>query len=82
MPYTQHIRLLEFAIKHNLIITPIGWRNHIAQYDKLGHCPCEATRPECPCPEAIGEVKAKGHCSCSLFWRDYPTYLQQCYPTQ
>jgi len=76
----HQIKLICFAKEHDYIITPLGWKKHIAQYDKLGHCPCEVSRPECPCPEAVNDIRETGHCRCSLFWRSYDTYLAQCYP--
>jgi hypothetical protein len=79
MTHAQQKRLIEFALKHKFIITPMGWKNHLAQYDKLGHCPCEVTRPECPCPEAVTEVPEKGHCSCSLFYASYKRYMEICF---
>lgn len=76
----QHeIELLKFAKEHEWIITPLGWSKHTLVFNKHGHCPCDSERPNCPCPEAITEVHETGHCKCSLYWRNYDTYLSQCY---
>jgi len=34
-----------------------------------GRCPCSDTRPQCPCPESVDEVRKNGQCLCGLFVR-------------
>jgi ferredoxin-thioredoxin reductase catalytic subunit len=82
MKYELEISWIVFAKQHEFIITPLGWQKHKTQYNKLGSCPCDSQRPVCPCPEAFNEVRNLGHCKCSLFWRNYDTYLAQCFPDQ
>ena len=77
--HIQEERLVQFAIDHGFIITPVGWKNHLAQYDKLGRCPCSPDRPDCPCKEAAEETKRRGHCLCSLFYSSYEDYIEICF---
>ena len=68
-------QILDFARDNKLIINAgVGYDYSIDSYFMFGHCPCDAKRPDCPCPEAVGEVKEKGCCKCRLFWRDYDVF--------
>ncbi len=69
--------LLQFAILHGCVITPVGYNYLIDLYHKLGHCPCKKDRPVCPCPQSVEEMKAVGHCFCTMFWKDYQVYLDE-----
>jgi hypothetical protein len=70
----HRVRLLEFARTNDCIITPIGWQYYIDSFAMFNCCPCDKTRANCPCPEAIKEVHNIGYCLCKLFWRSYATY--------
>jgi len=78
--HAHEIRLIEYALKLGFIITPLGWFDHLKAYREHGHCPCDVNRPNCPCSLAQFEVMSVGHCKCSLFYRNYETYLGICYP--
>ena len=70
-PATTRMRrdICDFARDHKLIIHPAGYDYYIWAYFQGGHCPCDKTRPVCPCNEALVEVAQVGHCRCNLFWR-------------
>ncbi len=70
-------QILDFARDNNLVIHPGGgFEYYVKIFYESGHCPCDKTRPDCPCPEAVNEVREKGHCKCCLFWRDLDTYKE------
>lgn len=73
---------IEFAIKNSLAINPAGYRKYADNYAKFGCCPCDSNRHSCPCPEALGEVAAQGHCLCHLFWKNYETFLAEKWPKE
>ncbi|MCK9600849.1 MAG: hypothetical protein M0R06_17540 [Sphaerochaeta sp.] len=66
--------MLDFARDNNLVITPAGYDYFVDNYLEFGHCVCDKTRPVCPCPQALEDVKEIGHCKCRLFFRDYDTF--------
>lgn len=72
----QEERVLEFAIINKCVVTPLGWHFALEAYNEFGHCVCDPQRPHCPCEQAPQEIAEKGHCRCSLFWKDYPTYMK------
>ena len=74
---TQAIKLIKFAQEHNFVINPAGYAYYAQSFGMFGCCPCDASRKECPCEQAITEVPEKGKCLCHLFWRDYKTYLEE-----
>jgi ferredoxin-thioredoxin reductase catalytic subunit len=66
--------VLAFAIHHNCVINPDGWRSYLESYTRKGHCPCDKERMECPCKQAPQEIKQKARCLCGLFWSSYEAY--------
>ena len=74
----MRVRVLDFAQEHNLVIHPgNGYDYYIEGYLMFNHCPCDPSRPNCPCPESLEEIKTKGHCKCILFWKDNETFRQK-----
>ena len=73
---SMKIRLLEWAQKHNLVITPGGWGPHIDNFLEFRACVCDLSRPDCPCPQSLDEIKETGHCLCRLFWRNYKDFME------
>ena len=69
--------ICDFARDNGFVIHPKGYDYYIDSYNLLGYCSCDKTRLSCPCPEAIEEVKEKGHCLCRLFWRDLDTFKEK-----
>lgn len=71
----QRRKILVFAAANNLVIHPArGYDYYVEAYQRHSACPCDTTRKDCPCPQAIEECKVDGHCLCRLFWRDYLTF--------
>ena len=68
--------IIEHAEKHNMVINPVGYDYYVDGFITFNHCPCDSTRPKCPCEESVEEVKEKGHCKCHLFWRDLNTFKE------
>ena len=68
--------LLDFAHEHNLVMNPKGYDYYIESYLMFNCCPCDKSRLECPCPEALEEVASKGHCLCRLFWKSYKVFKE------
>ena len=67
--------ILDFARDHNMVINPgRGYDYYVDSFYKFKACPCDATRLECPCPDAVEEVKKDGWCKCRLFWRNHDTF--------
>lgn len=64
-----------FAQEYKFVIHPKGFDYYLKAYLEAGHCPCDSTRKNCPCSEAVEEVKNKGHCLCRLFWRSYQDFV-------
>lgn len=73
----QYKKMLEFMhlnnvgvnSKHNLS----EWVKKV--YEKGGKCPCNPKiRPECPCSQAMEEIKSKGVCDCKLFGNNNACY--------
>ncbi len=69
--------ILDFAQKYGLVINPAGYERFVSNYYDFGFCVCDPTRKNCPCPESVKECENFGHCKCSLYWRDYKTFLEQ-----
>ena len=65
----QYDKMNVFKVSHDLETHPLktlqGWAEVVVQ---KGHCPCVATRPLCPCPEALGEIANNGKCKCGKFF--------------
>lgn len=67
--------ILDFARDNGFVINPgRGYDYYADGYFKFGHCPCDKSRLECPCPESINEVKRYGWCKCRLYWKDLDTF--------
>ncbi len=73
----QMIRLLEYATENGFVIHPMGYQYYVDGFNEFRHCPCDATRPACPCKEANDEVRTKGKCKCQLFWLNYERYVKE-----
>jgi hypothetical protein len=70
--------ILDFARDNKLVIHPgRGYDYYIDSYFMFNRCPCDATRLDCPCNEAVAECKETGWCKCRLYWRDYDTFKDQ-----
>ena len=67
----QFINMLAFKNAHNLKVHPLktlrGWAEHIIK-ERNGYCPCDNSRPACPCPQAPSEIKENGKCFCGKFF--------------
>ena len=71
----KRFEIIDYAIEHNFVIDPgKGMERFIENILTFGYCPCDRSRPTCPCPQAAAEVASKGKCLCSLFWADYRAY--------
>ena len=66
--------VLEFAIKNQCVVNPMGWNSALENFNEFKSCVCDPSRHSCPCEQAPQEIKEKGHCKCNLFFRDYETY--------
>lgn len=53
-------------VTNSLIHYGVNLREHQEKVLKSG-CPCSRERPNCPCPEAVVELKTKGYCLCRVF---------------
>jgi hypothetical protein len=73
----QVMRVISFAQANGFVINPTGYGYYIDGFNTFRHCPCDQSRPECPCKEAIDEVSTHGKCKCQLFWKDYNVYLKE-----
>lgn len=70
-------RILDYAEEHSLVIHPArGYDYYVEAVGRHGHCPCDARRLDCPCPQAAGEANEQGHCLCRLFFRDNKTFKE------
>ena len=68
-------KILDWARDHNLVIHPgAGYDYYIDSFNQFNACPCDLSRPDCPCPESVEECKEKGHCKCRLFWRSHDDF--------
>jgi hypothetical protein len=72
----QAVKIISFAEKYNLFITPMGYEYYAKAFNEFQHCPCDKYRSACPCDLALSEIERDGHCKCHLYWRDYQTYLR------
>ncbi len=72
----KRVEILDFAHKHRLVVNPAGYDYYIDLFFKCNSCPCDQSRLNCPCPEAIEEVEKDGWCKCRLFWCDYKTFRE------
>lgn len=70
----MRLAILNFAIENGFTIHAGGYDYYIDNFLDLSRCPCDPARATCPCPEAVQDVKDKGHCLCKLLWKDYATY--------
>jgi ferredoxin-thioredoxin reductase catalytic subunit len=71
----KRFEIIDYAIEHNFVIDPSkGMERFIDNILKFGYCPCDSSRPNCPCFQAAGEVARNGYCRCSLFWTDYQAF--------
>lgn len=71
-------KVKEFAEANDLILNlRTGPEYYLSNIMRFGRCPCDKTRLECPCPQALDDVEATGHCLCRLFWKDAATYEEQ-----
>ena len=71
----QSNKLVHYAQKHNIVISPVGYGYFVESYIQFSRCPCDSARKDCPCEQALEEIKIKGRCLCHLFWRDYQAFL-------
>lgn len=79
----KRIEILNFASSHGWVINPgKGMEVYVDNIIKFGHCPCDSSRPDCPCSLAEEEVASKGHCRCSLYWTDYQAYKDTLRPVK
>jgi ferredoxin-thioredoxin reductase catalytic subunit len=68
-------RILDFAQDNGYVINPArGYEYYVESFVKFKACPCDANRLDCPCPEAVDEVKTQGWCKCRLFWESYEIF--------
>lgn len=71
----KRFEIIDYAIEHSWVIEPSkGMEIFVGNIIRFGTCPCDPTRPDCPCPQAEAEVANNGHCRCSLYWKDYQTF--------
>lgn len=78
LEHKRRLEMIDFAIAHGWIIDPgKGLEVHLANAIKFDRCPCDKTRPYCPCPESLEEVPVKGHCRCRLYFRDLVAYRKE-----
>ena len=67
----QYQKMLNFRKKLNLKTHPLktlkAWAELII-VEKNGRCPCDPSRPACPCPQSIKEIKENGKCYCGKFF--------------
>jgi len=69
--------ILAFARDRGLALHPFGIEYHVENYQLFGHCVCDRSRPICPCPEAVEEVRSDGFCKCRLYWKDLATFMEK-----
>jgi len=70
--------ILDFAMVHNLVIHPgRGFEYYVENFIRFHSCACDRTRLECPCMEALAEVKQDGWCKCRLYFKDLDTYKKE-----
>ena len=73
----KRIEILEYASTHGWVINPgKGMEIYVDNIIRFGHCPCDSSRPDCPCSLAEEEVASKGRCRCSLYWTNYEAYKE------
>lgn len=85
----QYRKMLRFKNEYGLKTNPLKslreWAEHII-IDRGGYCPCNNTRPQCPCKEALSEIKENGKCLCGKFfspekfeeiWGEYLTLMEK-----
>ena len=77
----KRFEILNFALEHSFVIDPSkGMERFIDNILTFGYCPCDKSRPTCPCAQAAVEVANNGHCRCTLFWADYQAYRKTLRP--
>jgi len=70
--------ICDFARDHNLVIHPgKGYDYYIESYFMFNCCPCDKTRHDCPCNEAVEEIARDGYCKCRLFWRSHDDFKEK-----
>jgi len=66
---TIQYNLKDFATQHSLKIHPkrtfARWADIVSA---LNSCPCNSDRKNCPCAEALDELKTQGYCDCKFFF--------------
>lgn len=71
----QRRKVVDAAIEQGWVINPSkGMEYYVQTFLKLGYCPCDNNRTNCPCPQAITEVTGDGYCKCRLYWLDLQTF--------
>jgi ferredoxin-thioredoxin reductase catalytic subunit len=77
----KRFEIIDYAIEHDWIINPSkGMEPYVENIINFGHCPCDSSRPDCPCPEAKTEVASQGHCLCRLYWASYQEFKKMLRP--
>jgi len=77
----KRFQVIDLAIRRGWFINPTkGMEIYIENIIKFGRCPCDETRPDCPCPESQAEVREKGRCRCGLYWRNYKVFRETLRP--
>ena len=67
--------IIRWAKENNFVISPAkGMELYVQNIMNFGYCPCDKTRPTCPCPESVDEVQRKGHCLCRLYWKSLDVF--------
>ena len=76
--HDQVAAIVEHAREHSFLINPAtGYVDALRNIKTFHHCPCDASRPKCPCPQSVDEVKNIGYCKCRLYWRDLDTFAKK-----
>ena len=67
----QYQKMLRFVRKYNLKTHPLKTLREWAEIVvEKGHCPCDPSRPVCPCPQALEEIRKNGKCFCGKFFTE------------
>ncbi|MCJ7790902.1 MAG: helix-turn-helix domain-containing protein [Dehalococcoidia bacterium] len=71
----KRFEIIDLAIEKGWFINPSkGMELFIQNIIQFGRCPCDESRPDCPCPESAAEVADKGRCRCGLYWASYQVF--------
>jgi ferredoxin-thioredoxin reductase catalytic subunit len=77
----KRFEVIDLAIRRGWFINPSkGMEIFVQNIIKFGRCPCDESRPDCPCPESQAEVREKGRCRCGLYWRNYKVFRETLRP--